>query len=147
MSQRTAIERSCSHSSRRGTTASPSGEFGLEQMPTVLMVGIEQELLVPFGAEDGAFDHIGAEAEIRRGPFDPLARRLVDFGPVHNTTLAHLPAASFKLRFDQYNYLPSGAEQRRDSRQNQGDRNEADVAGGQIRSEERRVGKERRGRW
>jgi hypothetical protein len=70
------------------------------------MVGIKQELLVPFGAEDGAFDHIGAEAKIRRGPFDPLASRLVDFGPAHNAALAHLPAASFKLRFDQYNHLP-----------------------------------------
>src|SRR5208283_802075 len=92
-SQRTAMARSRSHSSSRGTIARASAEFGLEQMPTVLMVGIEQELLVPFGAEDGAFDHIGAEAEIRRGPFDTLARRLVNLGPAYDAALAHLAPA------------------------------------------------------
>ncbi len=44
-----------------------------------------------------------------RGPFDPLASRLVDLGIAHDAALAHLPLAGFKLRFDQYNHLPARA--------------------------------------
>jgi hypothetical protein len=35
------------------------------------MVGIQQELLVPFRSQDGAFDRLAREAQIRRGPVPP----------------------------------------------------------------------------
>jgi hypothetical protein len=69
------------------------------------MVGIEEELLVSFGAENGTFHHAGFESEFADGPRDSLASRLVDGGIAHNAALAHLALARFKLRFDQYNHL------------------------------------------
>ena len=38
-----------------GTSSPAAGAFGLEMMPTVLMMGIEEKLLVPFGAERWGF--------------------------------------------------------------------------------------------
>ena len=49
-------------------SAAPARTPGLETMPTVLMMGIQQKLLVAFGAEDGAFHDAGFESEL-------LARR------------------------------------------------------------------------
>ncbi len=85
-----------------------AAEFGLETIPTVLMVGIEEELLVSFGAEDGAFHHAGLESEFAHGPRHPLASGLVDCRVAHDAALAHLAPAGFKLRLDQYNHLPGG---------------------------------------
>jgi hypothetical protein len=64
------------------------------------MVGIEQELLVSFGAEDGAFHHAGFESEFAHGPRDSLASSLVDGRIAHDAAFAHLAPAGFKLRFD-----------------------------------------------
>ena len=54
---------SCSHSSSLGTSSAGLGRFGLEMIPTVLMMGMEEKLLVPFGAEDGAFHDAGLESQ------------------------------------------------------------------------------------
>ena len=50
----------------------------------------------------------------------------------HDAAFAHLSLAHFKLRFDQYNHLPVGLQQRYGGGQDQGDGNEADVAGEQV---------------
>jgi hypothetical protein len=89
-----------SHSISAGTILAAAAEFGFEMIPTVLMVGIEQELLVSFGAEDGTFHHAGFESEFAYRPRDPLASSLVDGGIAHDAAFAHLAPAGFKLRFD-----------------------------------------------
>jgi hypothetical protein len=83
-----------------GTMLAAAAEFGFETIPTVLMVGIEEELLVSFGAEDGAFHHAGFESEFAHGPRHSLASGLVNRGFAHNAALAYLASAGFKLRFD-----------------------------------------------
>jgi hypothetical protein len=64
------------------------------------MVGIEEELLVSLGAEDGTFHHAGFESELAHGARHSLASGLVDGRVAHNAALAHLAPAGFKLRFD-----------------------------------------------
>src|ERR1035438_957888 len=63
---RTVLPRGRSHSISLGTRAPAAGAFGLEMMPTVLMTGIEEKLLVPFGAGDGALDEGGLEPDLDR---------------------------------------------------------------------------------
>src|SRR4051812_41265903 len=104
---RTAIPRFRSHSISLGTISSAGGEFGLEVMPAVLMMGIEEKLLVPFGAGDGAFDDRGLESAFAHGPFDPFASGPVQWRLANDAALAHLSLAHFKLRLDQYNHLPA----------------------------------------
>src|ERR1051326_7080749 len=129
---RAAIVCAASHSISLGTISAAAWEFGFEMMPAVLMVGIEQELLIPFRAGDGALDHGGLETGFAHGLLHPPAGRLVELGIAHDSALAHLTLAYLKLRFDQYNHLPAGPYQRHDCRQNQRDRNEAHVAHRQI---------------
>src|SRR5664280_3041660 len=105
---RTVIPRWRSHSISLGTRSAAAGEFGLDMMPTVLMTGIEEKLLVPFGAGDGALDDSGLESEFAHGPFDFLASRPVQFRLANDAAPAYLALAHFKLRFDQYNHLPAG---------------------------------------
>ena len=105
---RTAMPRRRSHSISLGTISSAAVEFGLEMMPAVLMMGIEEKLLVPFGAGDGAFDDGGLEPDFAHGPFDSFASRPVQFRLANDAALADLALAHFKLRFDQYNHLPAG---------------------------------------
>src|ERR1039457_5052284 len=107
-SMRTAMPRWRSHSISLGTRAPAAGEFGLEMMPTVLMMGIEEKLLVPFGAGDGGLDDSGLESEFAHGPFDFLASLSVQFRLANAAALAYLALAHFELRFDQYNHLPGG---------------------------------------
>ena len=97
---RTAMPRPRSHSMSAGTMLAAAAEFGFEMIPTVLMVGIEEELLVSFGAEDGTFHHAGFESECAHGPRDSLASSLVDARIAHDAAFAHLAPAGFKLRFD-----------------------------------------------
>src|SRR5271169_4732002 len=107
-SMRTVMPRLFSHSISLGTRLPAAGEFGLEMMPTVLMTGIEEKLLVPFGAGDGTFDDVGLESDFAHGAFDFFASRPVQFGIANDAALAYLAPAHFKLRFDQYNHLPAG---------------------------------------
>src|SRR5664279_6171208 len=101
---RTVMPRWRSHSISLGTRSLAAGEFGLEMMPTVLMTGIEEKLLVPFGAGDGAFDDGGLEPAFAHGPLDFFASRLVQPGVANDAALAYQALAHFKLRFDQYNH-------------------------------------------
>src|ERR1035437_9771352 len=107
-SMRTAMPRWRNHSMSLGTRPPAAGEFGLEMMPTVLMTGIEEKILVPFGAGGGALDDGGLESDFAHGPFDFLASRPVQFRLANDAALAHLALAHFKLRFDQYNHLAAG---------------------------------------
>src|ERR1035437_1749223 len=100
---RPAMPRPRSHSMSAGTMLAAAAEFGFEMIPTVLMVGIEEELLVSFGAENGTFHYAGLESEFAHGPRDSLASGLVEFRLAHDAALAHLALAGFKLRLDQYN--------------------------------------------
>jgi hypothetical protein len=70
------------------------------------MMGIEEELLVPFGAEDRAVHDTGLESQIPHGAGHPLASGLVELRVANDAALANLPLSHFKLRFDQYNHLP-----------------------------------------
>ena len=49
----------------------------------------------------------------RTAPLHPVAGGLVQRGIAHDAALADLALAHFELRFDQYNHLPAGLEQRR----------------------------------
>src|ERR1039458_7799754 len=89
-----------------------AGTPGFETIPTVLMTGMQKELLVPFGAQDGALHHGGMEPVFAHGHGDAFANGLVDPGIAHDSALAHLAFPGLKLRFDQYNHLPIGMEQR-----------------------------------
>src|SRR5579871_194219 len=126
------MPRSLSHSMSLGTISAAGGELGLETIPTVSMMGIKEELLVPFGSQNGAFDNAGFEPEFLHGARHPFAYRLMDFRVAHNPALTHQTLAGFKLRLDQYNHLPTRLEQRNRGRQNERHRDEADVAGEEI---------------
>src|SRR5882724_890968 len=95
-----------SHSINLGTRSPAAGALGLEIIPTVLMMGIEEKFLVPLGAGDGALDDIGLELEFAHSPFDSFAGGPVQLGIAHDAALANLAPAHFKLRFDQYNHPP-----------------------------------------
>src|SRR6185436_14173817 len=102
---RMAMPRALSHSISLGTR-SAAGEFGFEIIPTVLMMGIQEKLLVPFGAGDRALRDLRFESDFAHRPFDSLASRLMQFGLANDATPAHQALAYLKLRFDQYNHLP-----------------------------------------
>src|SRR5438270_8092845 len=102
---RTPMPRRCSHSIKLGTIPAAAGELGFEMVPTVLMMGMEEKLLVPFGAQDGAFDDAGFEPEFAHGALHPLARGPVECRIADDAAFADLAPAGFKLRLDQYNHL------------------------------------------
>jgi hypothetical protein len=70
------------------------------------MMGIEEELLVPFGAEDGAVHDTGLESKYPHRAGHPFASGLVELRVANDAALANLSLPDFKLRFDQYNHLP-----------------------------------------
>src|ERR1035438_8468159 len=100
---RATMPRSSSHCKSLGTNATAACVFGLETTPTVLMVGIEEKLLVPFGAEDGAVHDAGFESKSPHGAGHPLAGGLMELRVANDAALANLPLPYFKLRLDQYN--------------------------------------------
>src|SRR4051812_9538737 len=122
------MPRCLSHSMISGTIFAAWSEPGLEMIPTVLMTGIQQELLISFGAKDRAIHNFRLESEFLYGVSHPVAGSPVQRGIADNTASSHLASAYFELRLDQYNHLPFGLEQGNRRRQNQGDGNEADVA-------------------
>src|ERR1035437_10027854 len=129
------MPRSCSHVMSFGTMSSAVVTPGFEMIPTVLMTGIQQKLLIPFGAENRALHHDGLEPVFADGRGDAFANGLVNPGIAHDSALAHLALPGLELRFDQYNHLPIGMEQGDGGGQNEGNGNEADVADDE-RSEE-----------
>src|ERR1035438_5390670 len=106
---RAAMPRARSHSSSLGTSSTAAGACGLEMTPTVLMMGIEEKLLVPFGAQDGAGHDSGLKSESPHGLVDAFAGGLVELRLSNDAALADLALAGLELRFDQYNHLPAGA--------------------------------------
>src|ERR1039458_2080575 len=105
---RAAMPSARSHSSSLGTSSTAAGALGLELTPTVLTMGIEEKLLVPFGAENGARHDAGLESKSPHGAGHPIASGLVDLRIANDSALANLALPCFKLRFDQYNHLPGG---------------------------------------
>src|ERR1700744_1589167 len=99
------MERSCSQSISSGTTAAACAELGLEQMPTVLISGMQEELLVSFRAQNGAVDQAGFESKFLHGALHAVTGGLVQRGVADDAALAHLSFADLELRFDQYNHL------------------------------------------
>src|SRR4051794_7623662 len=97
-----------------GTILPACSDPGLETIPTVLMTGIQQELLVSFGAVDGTLHHVRDESEFLDGAPDTVAGGLVQRGIAHDTALPDLPFAYLKLRLDQDNHLPLRPKQRND---------------------------------
>src|SRR5438132_321552 len=88
-----------------GTSSAASGTPGLEKMQTVLMSGIQQELFVPFRAQDRAVDDRGFEPHILRRLLHALASGAVQLRIAHDPALADLLSAYFKLRLDEYNHF------------------------------------------
>src|SRR4051794_7156868 len=118
-SSRTAMPRCFSHAMISGTILPACSEPGLETIPTVLMTGMQQKLLVSFRAVDGTLHHAGGEPEFFDGRSNAVACGPMQRRVAHNATLSDLALANFELRLDQYNHLPLRLEQRNDGRQNQ----------------------------
>src|ERR1700734_701051 len=97
---RTEMPRWCSHSSSLGTSAAAACAFGLETTPTVLMMGMEQKFLIPFGAEDGAVHKARLEFKFPHRTGHAIASGLMELRIANDPALAHLALADFELRFD-----------------------------------------------
>src|SRR3979490_2584055 len=95
--------RACSQVMSLGTRPAAAGTPGFEKIPTVLMSGIEQELLVPFSAQNRALDDVLFIAYPSHSRLDALASRAVQLRIAHDAALADLLSAHFKLWLDEYN--------------------------------------------
>src|SRR4051794_25552878 len=102
-----------------GTRCSASGTPGLEIMPTVLMVGIEEKFLVPFGAKNRTFHHAGGEAMGLHRGIHARACLAVQFRRSYDAAFTHLPFPHFELWFDEYNHRARGAQNGKHGRHNQ----------------------------
>src|SRR5437660_6109519 len=102
------MPRRSSHWISFGTISAAAGELGFEITPTVLMMGIEEKLLVPFRAENRAFNNRCFESQCAHGAVHALASSPVDLRVANNPSFADLPPARFELRLDQYNHLAAG---------------------------------------
>src|ERR1044072_3540750 len=128
-SKRKPMPRCCSHAISSGTSFSAAPTPGLEMMPTVLISGIEEKLLVPFRPQNGAIDDAGSESELSHGALHPLASCGVHRRIAHDAALAYLTLPRFELGFDQYNQPRLGrAKQRLERRQDERHRDETYVA-------------------
>ena len=117
-----------------GTPAAPAaGEFGLETMPTVLMTGIEEKFLVPFGAGIGLSMMSVSNPNSRTAPFTRSQAAWCSCGIANDAALAHLALAHFKCGLISITICPPGCSKRDDRRQDQGHGNEADIAAQQVR--------------
>src|SRR4051794_40893197 len=119
----TAMPRCFSHAMMSGTIFPACSDPGLETIPTVLMTGMQQKLLVSFRAVDGALHDVGDESEFFDGHSNAVACGPMQRRVAHNAALSDLALTDFELRLDQYNHLPLRLEQRDDRRQNQCHRN------------------------
>src|SRR5215831_8438926 len=88
-----------------GVSSAAAAAPGFEKIPTVLMSGIEQELLVPFRAQDRALDDLGLESHLLHSAFDAPTRRDMLLWVANDATLPNLLPSDFKLRFDEYNHF------------------------------------------
>src|ERR1051326_3737535 len=131
-SKRTVTLRLLNHSISPGTMPAAASELGLETMPTVLMMGIQEEFLIAFGAPYGAFHDAGFKSEFPHGPFHLFTSGLVKFRLADNPAFPHLAPAYFELRLDQYNHLSGWPEHSNHCRQYQRHGNKAHIANQQV---------------
>lgn len=96
------------------------------------MGSMQQELPIPLGAEDRTFDNLSTKSQFSHGLADAQAGSLVHCRVAHDSSFSHLAAPGLELRLDENHHLPVVLEQRRQRRENQRNRDEADVANGQI---------------
>src|SRR2546425_1037233 len=123
---------SASHASSLGTSSAAAGTPGFEMIPTVLMTGIEEELMVAFHTGYGTLHDARFEAQALHRALYTRARFAMQFRRAHDAAFADLPFPHFELRLDEYNHATLKAQNRRHRRQNQGNGDEADVKGGQV---------------
>src|SRR5262252_5959190 len=97
--------RALSQSISFGTSSAAVAIPGLEKMPTVLMACIEQVFLVPFRAQDRAFDNVGPVAHLSHGRFHSLASRPPQLGVAHDAAFPYVMPPHLKLRLDEYNHF------------------------------------------
>src|SRR5579859_793279 len=126
------MPRSASQASSFGTSSAAAGTPGFEMMPTVLMTGIEQELLVAFRAGYGTFHDARFETQALHRVVHARARCAMQFPRAYDSAFANLAFPHFELWLDEYNHRTLGAQNRRGRRQNQSHRNEADIKRGQV---------------
>src|ERR1039457_4074099 len=98
---RAAMPRSRSHSSSLGTSSTAAGALGLEMTPTVLMMGIEEKLLVPFGAQDGAGHDSGLESEFPHGLGDAFTGGLVELRLPNHVPLCGPALSDTQLKLEE----------------------------------------------
>src|SRR5579859_922070 len=122
------MSRAPSQATNCGTSPLAAGAPGLEMIPTVLMVGIEEEFLIPFRAKNWTVHDVGLESELVYGGLDALAGGLMQQRLADDPPFADLPLADLELRLDQYNHSPSWLEQANGRRKDERHRNKADVA-------------------
>src|ERR1039458_8393446 len=99
---RGAMPRCRSHSSSLGASSTAAGALGLGMTPTVLMMGIEEKLPVPFGPEDGAGHDSGLESEFPHGLGDAFTGGLVELRVPNDAALADLALADLELRSEEH---------------------------------------------
>src|SRR5450432_1855120 len=99
------MPRVSSQASSLGTTSAAVSTAGFEISPTVLMVGMQQELPVPFRAQDRAFHDGCFESQLPRRILNTAAGALLQLRFAHDSTLPHLPFSNFELGLDKYNHF------------------------------------------
>src|SRR6266850_7454161 len=104
------MPRSASHASSLGTSSAAAGTPGLEIMPTVLMTGIEEELMVAFRTGDGTFHDACFEAQALHRIFHAHARFAMQFRRAHDAAFADLAFPHLELWLDEYNHAAVGAQ-------------------------------------
>src|SRR5208283_6066987 len=99
-------------------------------IPTVPISCIQQKFLIAFGAGQRTLHELGPEPEHTGRVFHLTANRGVQRRLAHDAAPSDLSAADLELRLDEDDELASGLEQRRKHRENECNRDEADVADG-----------------
>src|SRR5258708_21568777 len=92
------MPRSSSQSITCGTMRAARSLCGLATIATVLTAGMQQELLVTFGAQDGAVDDGRTKAERFGSGGDARAGGPMKIRIAHDATFSHRSPAPFELR-------------------------------------------------
>src|SRR5260370_21126288 len=105
--------RSSSQSITCGTMRAARSLCGLATIATVLTAGMQQELLVTFGAQDGAVDDGRTKAERFGSGGDARAGGPMKIRIAHDATFSHGSPADFELRLDQNYHFSLAIQERR----------------------------------
>src|SRR5579864_442585 len=95
---------SASQASSFGTSSAAARTPGFEIMPTVLMTGIKQELLVAFRAGYGTFHDACFEPQALHRVLHARARFAMQFRRAHDAAFADLTFPHLELWLDEYNH-------------------------------------------